>query len=192
MDQPEQEELKKYKETLENLNAKSQDMFEKQLSFISSGAIGVSLLLIEKFFSIKDQPMVKGTSCNMMFVVGMTLLVVSLLLNLLSHPFSAFMSEKTIKDIIKDRFSYIVATKRWNYVKWFNLGSVVSLIIGIILIIYFITLNTLTMSDHTTKTITSPPGHETGTKGYVPSSTPSIEQRPAPPPPPPPPPKKSN
>lgn len=72
--------LKKYCENLLEIINKSNEQFEKQLSFISGGALALSFIVIEKV--LKD---FLTTKCKWILIVGWSSLVITLLLNLYSH-----------------------------------------------------------------------------------------------------------
>ena len=71
--------LKDFKaSSLENLDA-SQELFEKQLSFVSAGALGVSMFLIEKV--VKN---LSNAHHKWMIIICWALLGFTLILNLIS------------------------------------------------------------------------------------------------------------
>ena len=83
----------KYKSALYDIFDKSQDDFEKQLSYISGGALGLSLLFLEKV--IED---LSKADSKWLLTLGWILLALTLFINLTSHLFAAVNSRKTIRE----------------------------------------------------------------------------------------------
>ncbi len=128
--------LKAYREELLSLLNKSQDTFEKQLSYISSGSIGVSMLLVEKLF-----PNLSNVSCKFILVLGWIILATTLMINLISHLHTFRCHSKTIKEIDDCIYLYSKAKRRNNLIVIINWISAVLLFIGILLIIIFVSRN---------------------------------------------------
>ena len=132
----ESEILKEYKSELIKLIEKSQDAFEKQLSYISAGSLGISMAFIKNV--VGD---ISSTHSKWVLIVGWILLGVTLLLNLLSHIVAFSNHSKTLDEINLGSYSQIKAIKRNNRLKVLNLWSIISLIAGILLVIIFVALN---------------------------------------------------
>jgi hypothetical protein len=90
--------LDKYKEELTKVLDKSQDTFEKQLSYISAGALAISMTFIKdvvKFDNAEDKQLI---------IVGWVLLVLTLLVNFISHLISSNFINKAIDEINLDKY----------------------------------------------------------------------------------------
>ena len=130
------ETLKKYHDELRTLIDKSNDSFEKQLNYISAGALGLSMVIIEKI--VKD---LSHTEFNSILILSWTFLGLTLISNLISHVYSSKVHSKTFKEIGEDKYDYLNAIKRNNRIGNWNLISIAFLLLGLILQILFITLN---------------------------------------------------
>src|SRR5688500_4917696 len=82
-----------YKKALYDIMGKSQDDFEKQLSFISAGALGLSLIFTEKI--VKD---ISKADLKCLLVAGWILLAVTLFINLISHLLATLNCRKTLQE----------------------------------------------------------------------------------------------
>jgi hypothetical protein len=126
-----------YQNAVAEVLCKSQDSFEKQLSFLSAGSLGISMLFIEKV--VKDVGHAQNKS---LLILGWIFLALTLFVNLLSHLVSALCSYRTLKecrDGVKDyRKRGRERTKVITFINWFTLGL---LIMGITLIIIFSSIN---------------------------------------------------
>jgi len=132
------EEWKNYRLSLLEQKSKSDDDFEKYITFISSGALGLTVTFIDKISPLK-------TSIAICFIaVGWVLLAFTLLINLLSHFLSSRYNEKTIQDI-DDGLDYEIIIdgidKRNKIISLLNLISIILLGFGIISILTFIIIN---------------------------------------------------
>lgn len=128
--------LKTYKNELLQLLNKSQYHFEKQLSYISAGAIGVSMAFMDRITGELSE-----TSYKAILITGWILLFLTLLLNLISH-LKAFKNHyKTIDEINNEKYDQLKAIRRNKTINKFNHLSIFTMISGIILLIIFITCN---------------------------------------------------
>ncbi|MBS1914701.1 MAG: hypothetical protein JST87_00355 [Bacteroidetes bacterium] len=133
--------LSNYLTHLNEVRFESQKTFEKQLSLIASGALGLSLTFVHQM--IGDVEKIKF-SCFLL--TGWMLLVVTLLLNLSSHRVADAILRKSIFDIEqfvfrKVKYDENKHDKRNRLIAYMNNGSLATLIIGISLIIFFTFLN---------------------------------------------------
>ncbi|WP_346320316.1 hypothetical protein [Chitinophaga sp. YIM B06452] len=161
------QQLSDYKVHLQQLVNKSQDTFEKQLSYISGGAIGASMLIVEKFY---EKPWL--TEWKLLLLMGWFLLVITLLINLISHLLAAKVLNQTIFDISNNHYDFIKAEKRGNKIQYLNLLSVLSLFVGTTLIIIFITYNSFFMTEPKPTQPSQPTREEKF--GFVPEPPPKI------------------
>lgn len=139
------DELKRWKKHVQKLNeefanllTRSQDIFEKQLSYIASGALGLSVGFINNIVDLK-------TSTNKwMLVSGWGLLIVTLLLNLISHMVAASDAKKGKTETNNEKlFDDRKINKRSEKMVSINWATVIMLASGIMLIVLYITLNTI-------------------------------------------------
>jgi len=125
-----------YKAELLKVYEKSNDLFEKQLSYISAGALGITFVLIEKV--IKDFASAKLIG----FIIACWILLASsLCVNLASHLYTSRCHYKTIQDINAGLWDNKVADRRNNRINRVNLVSVASLFLGIFCFIIFTSYN---------------------------------------------------
>lgn len=132
-----------YRISVSENKSKSQDDFEKYINLMASGALALTLTFLEKIVVI-DQAIFKG-----FIVTGWFLLPITLLSNLYSHYKSIIDSDETLKDIDENKFDDIFKNieKRNLTINWLNRISIWSLILGVLCIITFVTINFYNMSD---------------------------------------------
>lgn len=128
--------LEKYKNELLSLLGKSSDYFEKQLNYISAGAIGASMVIVEKF--VKD---VHLSSCKVLLVLSWISFTLTLVGNLVSHIYTFKAHSLTIEEIDSHKYDYVIARRRNNIIKIWNFLSALILIIGIVFLIIYLSLN---------------------------------------------------
>tara|TARA_R110002050_G_scaffold85126_1_gene181669 strand:- start:2525 stop:2935 length:411 start_codon:yes stop_codon:yes gene_type:complete len=128
--------LKKYRVELVGLVTRSNEIFEKQLSYISAGAIAVSMAFVKDITGN-----VATTSFKALLVAGWGFLVVTLLINLLSHIWAKNKHNKTIGEIDAGKYSRDHALRGLRQINLMNGFTVATLVLGIILIVLFMTLN---------------------------------------------------
>lgn len=122
-------EVKKYYE-------KSQETFEKQLSFISAGSLGFSMFFVEKI--VED---FSKANCRLLIILSWLLLGLTLIINLISHLLSARNNYNTLKEINENAYDFHKANSRIKIINWLNWITIASLLFGILLFIIFILLN---------------------------------------------------
>jgi uncharacterized hydantoinase/oxoprolinase family protein len=130
--------LIKYKEELIDLLHKSQNAFEKQLSYISAGSLALSIGFIKDV--VKN---ISSANCKWLLVTGWTLLGLTFLVNCISHIRAADLHNKTIADINYGRYDPKKIENRYKEVSAVNWITVCTMIAGISSIIIFVSLNIL-------------------------------------------------
>jgi len=130
------EKLISYKGHLEEIVIKSQDSFEKQLSYISAGSLSVSMAFIKNV--VGD---LKDTRNEVLLLMAWGLMGVTLLINLLSHVYTSNCHNKTISEINDGKYDHYKALCRHNNIKRWNYVSIGTLILGINLLLLFIHYN---------------------------------------------------
>lgn len=132
------ESLNNYKKELLSLLEKSNDSFEKQLNYVAAGAIGVSMIIVEKV--IKD---LANSNCKLALIGSWVLLALTLISNLISHVYTFSMHSKTIEEIDLEQYDFETAKSRNDKIKIWNVLSSILLVVGILLFIYFVSINIL-------------------------------------------------
>ncbi len=129
---------------LQRIKEKSEDDFERNITYISAGALAISLTFLEKIVPIKDSVQ------TYIVILSWTLLVLTLLSNLLSHQYSSWIIDKTIDDVDENSESSIANwERRTKKIRVWNIANVGGLIIGIGLFIVFVSINITKMSKQT-------------------------------------------
>lgn len=166
--------LQVYKLELKLVYEKSQESFEKQLSYISAGALGFSILYIENV--VKD---VNKCQFKPLLIICWILLTLTLVVNLFSHYYSSTSNYKSIKEIDEDKYDSNKIDGRIKNVNLINVGTLVSFVLGILLLIIFIISNTMSKEIKTPspdlqkgRTPTSPPVHPRPQTGQNPTAPP--------------------
>jgi hypothetical protein len=130
--------LLKYKEELITLLHKSQDTFEKQLSYISAGSLALSIGFIKDV--VKD---IKTADYKWLLNFGWAFLGLTLLVNCISHIRAADLHNRTIRDINNGNYDDKLVTNRFKEIGYVNWSTVITLIVGIASIIIFVSINVL-------------------------------------------------
>lgn len=139
----EYDKLEKYRNTIVEVLNKSNDLFEKQLSYISAGALGLSFILVEKV--IGD---IKTSKCISLLVCSWGLLGLTLVINLWSHLIAFRSHYKTINEINmhlngESVFEKSKVKKRHNRIYKVNIFTLILLFLGLVSIILYTTINIL-------------------------------------------------
>ncbi|NGY36856.1 hypothetical protein FQU23_004945 [Flavobacterium sp. XN-5] len=150
-----------YRNAVSENKSKSQDDFEKYINLLASGGIVLSLTFLEKIITVDN------TTFKSFYVLGLILLVATLLSNLYSHYKSIQDSDLTIQEIDEEKYDDIFKNikKRNRIINRLNKTSIWSLIIGVIFILTFVTINLFNMSDKQTPRPSTQPRPSTEEKG---------------------------
>lgn len=138
-------EWKEFRKSVCENKIKSEDDYEKYITLISSGALGLSITFIEKIVPLNS------AIYKWILILGWILLTITLFVSLLSHFFSRKYSEKTIEDVDNDLEYESISkniTKRNNYLEYFNFSTITTLFLGIISIVIFVSINIYNMSNN--------------------------------------------
>lgn len=130
-------EWNEFRNSVYETKSKSQDDFEKYINIIASGGLAITIAFFDKIVEFKTAEYIA------LIVIGWISLTLTLLLNLISHYLSINYAQKTIDEINDKKYDdvFINVNKRNQKVQCLNIISIVSLILGIVLIIMFVTLN---------------------------------------------------
>lgn len=131
-------EKKHERELVQELITRSEDEFEKKITYISAGALLLSVTLVEKILQLDNSSFV------WILISGWVFLVLTLIVNLLSHLVSKYFLRKNIDDI-DESVEYSIRLKRHNNrtfcIELLNWVSVFLLILGISAMVTFTSLN---------------------------------------------------
>jgi hypothetical protein len=117
---------------------RSEDDFEKYITFISSGALAITVTFIDKLSPLDQSVFV------WVILVGWFFLATTLFLNLISHYLSSRYNEKTIQEIddnIETAELNKNINKRNNIISRLNISSIFLLGAGIFCILIFTGIN---------------------------------------------------
>jgi hypothetical protein len=128
--------LNTYREELISLLHKSQDSFEKQLSYISAGSLALSIGFIKDV--IKN---ISQAENKWLLSLGWILLGLTLLVNCISHIKAADLHNRTIREINDGVYNQKSVFSRYKKVSFINWFSVLAMVLGISAIILFVIVN---------------------------------------------------
>jgi len=132
------EEWKEYRLSVLEQKSKSDDDFEKYITFIASGALGLTITFIDKISPLNESIVI------WVIATGWVLLALTLFINLLSHFLSSKYNEQTVQDI-DDEIEYEVLINRIDSrnktISRLNLSSIILLGLGIISILIYTIIN---------------------------------------------------
>lgn len=129
---------KEYRLSILEQKSKSDDDFERYITFIASGSLGLTITFIDKISPLEESIAV------WVIAIGWILLAFTLFINLISHFLSSKYNEKTIQDI-DDEITYEILIKRIDnrnkIISRLNLSSIILLGLGIISILTYTIIN---------------------------------------------------
>ncbi|SDT00079.1 hypothetical protein SAMN05192545_2539 [Maribacter dokdonensis] len=132
------EEWKEYRLSVLEQKSRSDDDFEKYITFIASGALGLTITFIDNISPLKESIGI------WVIALGWVLLALTLFINLLSHYLSSKYNEKTIQDI-DDEIKYEIVLNniedRNRIISQLNLLSIIFLGLGIVSILTYTIIN---------------------------------------------------
>tara|TARA_R100000935_G_C2837145_1_gene168781 strand:+ start:1932 stop:2516 length:585 start_codon:yes stop_codon:yes gene_type:complete len=131
-----------YRDILYQQKSKSDDHFEKAITFITSGALGLTLTFHDKIVPFSN------AFCVYFIATGWTLLVATLFVNLYSHYQSSKSTDATIDDV-DDVIAYKLTydgfrnkvNKRNSLINHLNKASIYLLGAGLVSIIIYVSIN---------------------------------------------------
>lgn len=130
------------REILQSAKEKSEDDFEKKVTYISAGALGLSLTFIEKIVHERR------ATCLGLLISSWALLIFTLLLNLLSHSISSYYHDKTTQEFDREDENLESNIDKRNKRLWIiNIVTIATLIFGIVLLVTFVSINLVNMKD---------------------------------------------
>ena len=131
-----------YRKILYVEKSKSDDLFEKAITLISSGGLGLTLTFYDKIIPIEKANFI------LILALGWFLLIITLLINLYSHYLSSKSVSKTIDDV-DNLVDYKIShetfqsnmSKRNKKIDILNESSIYLLTIALLSIITYVTIN---------------------------------------------------
>jgi hypothetical protein len=131
-----EKQLEDYRTHLAKVMEGNSDRFEKQLSYISAGSLGISMAFIKDIVGS-----LKSTVGTNYLLYGWICMGVTLLINLLSQVYANYCHAETIGEIDEKCYDSTVANKRRGKIQYMNYFSMLTLFAGIGLLLYFISKN---------------------------------------------------
>lgn len=126
----------KYRDALTKVKEKSEDNFEKNITYISAGGLALSLTLIDKIVDIEV------SSFKLILILSWIFFTMSLLVNLMSHYISSYYHDLVINELDeKDPDVFKNIDKRNSMMRKINVINVFILILGIMLLVTFSSIN---------------------------------------------------
>lgn len=133
--------LKEYKQSVINTFNRNQEDFEKQIVFISSGTLGLSMFFIEKV--VKDLNL---SIYKPLLIISWVLLGSTLIINLVSHFISSKYNYQLIDNLNNENLDEEKIKKQQRNLFFINQTSIFTLIFGILFLISYSTLNIMSKS----------------------------------------------
>ena len=131
----------KNRELITRVKEKSEDDFEKNITYISAGTLVLSMTFIEKIVTIKNSKLIWA------LIASWILLALTLLLNLISHQISSYYHDKSLEEYDKSDAKLEVNIKRRNQkIRNLNTTTIGLLIIGIFCLILYCSKNAIKMT----------------------------------------------
>ena len=135
----------KERNKFDEIRNKSEDDFEKNITFISAGALGLSITFLEKIIQL-------NSSHYCWLILGWVFLILTLTINLSSHLLSSYYSRVSQEEFDEKNINNSQNINRRNkHISFANVFSVFFLILVIFLIVIFTSLNLKDMSNKNEK-----------------------------------------
>lgn len=120
-------------EVLQNLKDKSEDDYEKNITFISAGSLALTITFLSEIVDV-------GKSHSFWLVISSwSMLAATLISNLGSHLYSSWIMDKCKGD--KASKAYKNWRRRTLKIRVWNVINVVALMVGICLFVIFVSVN---------------------------------------------------
>lgn len=151
--QPDADALRKYEDDLRKFEIaiqdfrkelldvfhKSQETFEKQLSYIAAGALSLSIGFIQEI--VKP---IKTSHHKWMLILGWAALIFTLLINLISHFIAGWHAKKGANEAANfEKYDKNKIDRRARWITGMNIVTVATLTGGILLIVWYIVINAI-------------------------------------------------
>jgi hypothetical protein len=126
------------KEKLRNTLDASEALFEKNIVYLSAGALALSFGLIEKVVTVEK------ACCKVLLFISWSVLMISLSVNLMSHIISSSYTLKSIEEIDNElAYEQLIGriNKRNLWIQRMNWCSLITFLLGIVSLFIFVMLN---------------------------------------------------
>lgn len=122
--------------SLIEIKQKSEDSFEKNITIVAGGTLILSLTFVEKIVSLNNA---EALPC---LIISWGLLALTILINLVSHQVSSHLHGKTVDDFRSKNQDTMRNVSRRNFrITIINYATSISLVMGIIFLIVFCSVN---------------------------------------------------
>jgi hypothetical protein len=128
--------LNDYREHLIKIMEGNSDRFEKQLSYISAGSLGISMAFIKEIVGSLNL-----THSTGLLLFGWISMAITLITNLISQVYANYCHAETVNEIEKKCYDSSMADKRREKIQYMNYFSIGTLVSGIGLLLFFIYKN---------------------------------------------------
>jgi hypothetical protein len=156
----------------------SEEWFDKSLTFISGGALLLSISFIDKLVPFKNAIVL------WILIVAWLSLITSLVINLLAHRRASLNAMLTVNELddvdVDENIARNNAQKRNKKMKQLTLGAVWSMGTGLLCLIIYCSINLYNMPDPTKLPNSEP--EKKGIPSYVPQTQPAPKPQVQPPP----------
>lgn len=115
---------------------KNHELFDKQIVYVATGALGLSLAFIDKV--TKD---IFSAHYKWMLLLGWGLLIIALLVFVGGYLIAASFAEKTIREVRELAYDEDIERDRHNFIKVYNRIIFLVVVIGIGFIVSFAAIN---------------------------------------------------
>ncbi len=147
-------------ELIVRIKEKSEDDFEKNITYISAGTLALSLTFIEKIVNLSS------AYNKFELILAWIYLAAALLFNLITHMISSYYSDKSIDDYYDRPKLLNKNIKRRNFnMRYFNFLTVIIMIIGILFLISFSSKNVFMAKEKSPQTQSQNVQNADSTKG---------------------------
>ena len=133
-----EEEENNYRENFYSSIEKSENDLEHKITYISAGALALSITFIEKIVDLKK------AECFWLLILGWIMLVITLSINLISTFASRKMTMKSLDEFdkkIEEKLLELNIKNRNRKISYLDLTSLITLLLGILLIVIFCSVN---------------------------------------------------
>ena len=126
------------REVLQEIKDKSEDDYEKNITYISAGALGVSITFLSEIIDVNRAEYI------LLIITSWIFFAITLISNLCSHLYSSYIMDLSMDD--EDDQAMANWKRRTRKIRIWNIFNVVLLMFGITLFVIFVSLNIPAMS----------------------------------------------
>lgn len=157
-------------EKILDIKGKSEDDFEKNITYISAGTLVLSLTFLEKIVSLEKASFIWALKWSWIS------LAITLLVNLASHQLASWFGDLAYMELRRNDPKHEKKVNRRNVImRCINLFTILSLMLGISFLITFSTKNAYRMSNTSNKDqgqqLQNDPNFQTRGRTYTPGNS---------------------